>query len=224
MNTLRFLLAAQDQAAHLFRQIEERGLMTPGISERELNTAIFDLAFELFGIKKYWHKRIVRSGANTLLPYDENPSDLILQTDDILFIDFGPIFDQWEADYGRTYVIGDDPYKHKLAQNVESAWYQAAQYVQNNPGITGAQVYNYCTQLAVDYGWEFGGTIAGHLIGEFPHEKLDKEDKRNYIHPENHVALNEPDKSGQSRYWIIEIHFVDREQQIGGFFEQLLEL
>jgi len=31
-----------------------------------------------------------------------------------------------------------------------------------------------------------------------------------------------PDTNGMKRNWILEIHFVDREKQIGGFFEQLL--
>ena len=30
------------------------------------------------------------------------------------------------------------------------------------------------------------------------------------------------DKKGKIRNWILEIHFVDRKKQIGGFFEQLL--
>src|SRR6266567_9110721 len=92
------LMEAEQKAAALFHEIEERGLLVPGKSERELNEEVFRLADELFGIKKYWYKRIVRSGPNTLLPYNENPPNLILQEDDILFFDFGPIFEDWEAD------------------------------------------------------------------------------------------------------------------------------
>jgi hypothetical protein len=68
----------------------------------------------------------------------------------------------------------------------------------------------------------FGGQIAGHIIGQYPHEKLEKEDKTNYIHPENHENMLGCDKKGNVRNWILEIHFVDTEKQIGGFFEQLL--
>ena len=32
----------------------------------------------------------------------------------------------------------------------------------------------------------------------------------------------EPDKGGNPRDWILEIHYVDRDKKIGGFFEQLL--
>jgi hypothetical protein len=44
----------------------------------------------------------------------------------------------------------------------------------------------------------------------------------NYIHPQNHQKMSNPDIVGNERYWIYEIHFIDEENQIGGFFEQLL--
>ncbi len=93
------LREAENIASQLFKAIEDRGLIVPGKTEKTLNTEVFQLAEEMFGIKKYWHKRIVRSGENTLLPYDENPPDLVLQQDDILFFDFGPIVEDWEADF-----------------------------------------------------------------------------------------------------------------------------
>ncbi|WP_124979814.1 M24 family metallopeptidase [Nonlabens xiamenensis] len=218
---LKALLSAEEKAAELFRVIQSRGLIRPGLTEKEINTSVFDLAKELFGIEKYWHKRIVRAGSNTLHPYDVNPPNLTLKQDDIVFLDFGPIFDHWEADFGRTYVLGDDPIKIKLAHDSERLWHEANQYFLKNPTITGAQLYAFCTELAQNNGWEFGGPIAGHLIGSFPHEKLDKEDKTNYIHPENHISMNQLDTSGNQRFWIIEIHLVDRELKVGSFFEQL---
>ena len=223
MNTARLnLIKAEDKALNLFNEIENRGLITPGKYEKDLNREIFNLAFELFGIKKYWHKRIVRAGANTLKPYKENPENLIIQNDDILFIDFGPIFDEWEADFGRTYVLGNDQSKHKLRKDISMAWNDCKRYYDSNKSLTGAELYQYALLTAEKYGWEFGGEIAGHLIGHFPHEKLEKEDKTNYIHPENKVMLSEQDKSGNSRDWILEIHFIDRNLKIGGFFEQLM--
>src|SRR3989339_64551 len=88
----RQLLQAQFKAEELFRAIETGNLITPLKSEKVLNDEVYELAFTLFGIRKYWHKRIVRAGKNTLLPYKENPPDLIMQPDDILFFDFGPVF------------------------------------------------------------------------------------------------------------------------------------
>jgi Xaa-Pro dipeptidase len=219
--TLLELQKAEQKAALLFQEIEARQLVKAGKTEKQINTAIFLLADELLQIKKYWHKRIVRAGENTLHPYNENPPDLVVKEDDILFIDFGPILEEWEADYGRTYVIGNDSYKKQLARDSEKLWHIANEYFIDNPAITGAQLYEYCKALAVSYGWEFGGPIAGHLIGQFPHESLETEVKTNYIHLENHIPMNRTDSNGKKRHWIIEIHLIDASKKIGAFFEQL---
>ena len=71
-----------------------------------MNADIYALAEKMYGISTYWHKRIVRAGRNTLLPYAENPPDLTIGEDDILFLDLGPVFEKWEADFGRTFVLG----------------------------------------------------------------------------------------------------------------------
>ncbi|MGX5816593.1 M24 family metallopeptidase [Chitinophaga lutea] len=216
------LLEAEGIAARLFGAAEERGLIRPGKTEKQLNTEIFQLAEELFGIEKYWHKRIVRSGSNTLLPYDENPPDLQIMDDDILFFDFGPIIEDWEADYGRTYVIGNDPVKHKLRRDIESAWQEGKAWFHERTAVTGAEYFAYIESLARQYGWAFGGELAGHLIGHFPHERLEPGNYGLYVHPGNPNDMYAPDAEGKKRDWILEIHFVDRERKIGGFFEQLL--
>jgi len=35
--------------------------------------------------------------------------------------------------------------------------------------------------------------------------------------------MNHTDSFGNERHWIYEIHFIDREKQIGGFFEQMMK-
>jgi len=55
------LISAQQKADVLFREAETRGYIVPGQTEKELNTKLFNLTEELFGIRKYWHKRIVRA-------------------------------------------------------------------------------------------------------------------------------------------------------------------
>ena len=216
------LITAETIAGQLFKAIEDRSLITPGKSENELNEDIFKLADELYGIKKYWHKRIVRSGVNTLSPYADNPPNLVIQKDDILFLDFGPILEEWEADFGRTYVIGADPFKHKLKNDIEQAWHEAKAWFDQQTKLTGTQYWFYIVDLAKKYGYEYGGQLGGHLIGHFPHERLNPKDYGLYVHPENRNDMFLPDANGNKREWILEIHFVDRERQIGGFFEQLL--
>ncbi len=217
------LQAAEKKAALLFLAIQDRKFLKAGISEEELNKLIFDLAEEMFGITKYWHKRIVRAGKNTLMPYRENPPNLLLESDDIVFFDFGPVFEEWEADFGRTYVIGDCKRKIKLKNDIESAWWDGKRFYDlNKNDLTGADLYFFTKNLAEKYGWEFGNKHCGHIIGEFPHEKIQGESSLNYIQPNNHQLLSANDQHGNERFWIYEVHFIDRRHEIGGFFEQLI--
>ncbi|WP_044400047.1 M24 family metallopeptidase [Lacinutrix sp. Hel_I_90] len=217
------LIEAERKANILFEEIENRHLIIGEKTEHELNKEVFNLAYELFGIKKFWHKRIVRSGKNTLLPYEANPINLTIQKDDILFFDFGPVFENWEADIGKTYVLGTNQKKLKLKRDVELAWQEGKAYFdQNKNRLTGANFYHYTKALAKKYGWEYGNHHCGHLIGNFPHEKILGEEEINYIHPNNNLLMTEKDNNGDERFWIYEIHFIDRKSEIGGFFEQLL--
>ena len=219
------LIDAEEKAGILFEEAVKRNYIIAGRSEKELNTLLFDLAKELFDIRTYWHKRIVRAGVNTLLPYKENPANLTLKDDDILFFDFGPVFEQWEADFGRTYVIGNNPRKLKLKHDIELGWNIGADYIKiNYDTLTGADVYRFTQKLAADLGWDYTVAHAGHLIGNFPHEQLLGEEVTNYLHPDNDIKLSFPDINGNKRHWIYEVHFVDLEHQIGGFFEQLVRL
>ena len=100
------------------------------------------------GYQPSWHKRIVRAGANTLLPYAENPSDHIIGEDDILFLDLGPVFEEYEADFGRTFVIGSDPAKLKMQDDVAKAFADGKRYFKENPDITASQLYVHAASLA----------------------------------------------------------------------------
>jgi Xaa-Pro aminopeptidase len=177
------LLDAQAEAAELFAAIEPRGIIAPGVREVEASNAIRDLAAEMFGVGRHWHKRIVRAGPNTLQPYRENPPDRVLGTDDIAFCDFGPIFEQWEADFGRTYVLGQDPVKIRLRDTLPVIFDAGRESFQSHEDISGEQLYAHMVSLAADAGWTFGGSIAGHLLGQFPHEKIAGDKLESYIAP-----------------------------------------
>ena len=223
INSLQKLIEAEENAVILFKAIEDRGLIKAGKTEKQLNNEIYHVAFELFHIKKYWHKRIVRAGENTLLPYQENPPDLTIQKEDILFFDFGPVFEEWEADFGRTYVLGNNTQMIKLREDVSNAWSEGKLFFEEHKSyLTGADFYRYTKELAIKYGWEYGNHHCGHLIGNFPHEIIVGEEIINYIHPENNQLMSAKDKNGNERFWIYEIHFIDQQLKIGGFFEQLI--
>jgi Xaa-Pro dipeptidase len=218
------LLDAQEKAQALFDAVESQNLIRPGVAETKINDDIYALAEKMYGISRYWHKRIVRAGRNTLAPYDENPPDLTVGEDDIVFLDLGPVFEEWEADFGRTFVVGNDPLKHKLRRDIEEAFAKGKQYFHEHPKITAAELYGFAQGLAEQAGWEYGGPIAGHLIGVFPHEKISGDKITLYVHPGNNNQMKTLDASGRKRHWILEIHFVDRAREIGGFYEELLTI
>jgi Xaa-Pro aminopeptidase len=218
------LLDAQAKAALLFTEIKERGLVAPGEGERAVSDRVRDLANEMFGTTRHWHKRIVRSGPNTLKPYKENPPDRVIGADDIVFADFGPIFEEYEADFGRTFVLGDDPVKHRLRDDLAKAFAAGRRFFENTPDATGARLYTEVSRLADKAGWELGGWHAGHLVGEFPHETIEGAHVESYVTPENDTPMRRTDKTGRACHWILEIHLIDRERGFGGFYEELLTL
>jgi Xaa-Pro aminopeptidase len=218
------LLDAQAKAVELFAAIEPNGIIAPGVREVQASKAIRDLAADMFGVSRHWHKRIVRAGPNTLEPYKENPPDREITADDIVFCDFGPIFEEWEADFGRTYVLGDDPVKLRLRDDLAVMFAAGRKHFTEHPEISGAQLYAHMRELATEAGWEFGGRIAGHLVGQFPHEKISGADIKSYIAPGSKEPMRRHDANGQVCHWILEVHLVDRGRQIGGFYEELLDL
>jgi Xaa-Pro aminopeptidase len=218
------LLAAQASAQALFDEVVRRSLVRPGALESQLSDQVRDLGAELFGTDRHWHKRVVRSGSNTLRPYKENPPDRVISDDDIVFLDFGPIFSEWEADFGRTFVLGNDPVKLRLAADLPRLFRAGREWFERHPDITGAQLYAHVCELAAEAGWEFGGVHSGHLVGEFPHENLDGDRIESYIAPGSDNPMRRELPSGRRAHWILEIHLIDRERRIGGFYEQLLTL
>ncbi len=218
------LLDAQSKAAELFGLVEQRGLIQPGRLESEVSSAIRDLAAETLGVTRHWHKRIIRAGPNTLEPYRMNPPDRAIAVDDILFADFGPIFAEWEADFGRTYVLGDDPVKHRLRDDLQPAFAAGRAYFDATPDITGEQLFGFMVDQAKQRGWEWGGRVAGHIVGEFPHVDAPGEEVYSDVIPGNDRPMRGADRDGRVRHWILEVHFVDRARQIGGFYEELLDL
>jgi Xaa-Pro dipeptidase len=218
------LREAETKAVALFDAAVERGLVVPGKTERQLSDEVRDLAGELLGIEKFWHKRIVRSGINTLEPYRSNPPDLELQADDIVFFDFGPLLEEWEADFGRTYVLGDDPRKHALAADLPVIWDTVRDHFQASPDMTGERLFEHVQSLVAERGWRFGNRHAGHLIGEFPHEKVYDHEIECYITPGSDLPMRRLDPTGKQCHWILEIHLIDPTGSFGGFYEQLLDI
>ena len=215
------LLDAQTKAAALFDEIEH-SLIRPGISEKALSDAIHSLGQTRHGVRTHWHKRVVRSGPNTLRPFEDNPPDRVIQADDILVVDLGPVFEAWEADFGRTFVLGDDPNKIKLRDALEPLWRRVKARFRERPDMTGEELYRIAVEEVRAEGWEFGAPIAGHIVGSFPLERIPRDKITLYIAEGSGNSMDCVGKDGRKRHWILEIHIRDPVNNLQGFFEQLL--
>jgi Xaa-Pro aminopeptidase len=216
------LAAAQARAALLFQAIEDENVIRPGQTEEQVSAAIYALAKASFGVEKHWHRRVVRSGPHTRLPFRELPPDRTIENDDIVSLDLGPVFGTHEADFGRSYVLGSDPEKLRLRSDLELLFVRCRDFYATRPEMTGAELYAYVVAACAERGWGFGGAHAGHLIGPFPFPRGVRDAARNRIRPDNAWPMNALAEDGEPRHWVLEIHLLDPSGAFGGFFEELL--
>jgi Xaa-Pro aminopeptidase len=217
------LEGAEERAFALFDAIEQSGIVAPGRSESDIDADIQMLAAQRFGIEKHWHRRVVRAGANTICTFYDNPPVRIVAPDDTVYLDLGPVFEEWEADVGRTYAVGNDPEKKRLVADLPRIFGIVKAHYDASPDIAGAELYRFAQDAAANAGWMFGGVIAGHIVGEFPHaQRIPGDRDLQRIAPANPERMRDPDPNGDERHWILEIHLVDKARTFGGFYERLL--
>lgn len=216
------LIATEERALEMLAAIEAAGLVAPGRRESEVDADIAALAERAFGVTRHWHKRLVRTGPNTLCVFADNPDERTIGDNDTVYLDLGPVFEEWEADIGQTYAIGSDPAHHALIQALPEVFEATRAHFNANPDITGAELYARACEAAEERGYIFGGKIAGHTVGEFPHLTWPGEREHTRIYPDNPNRLSDPDHLGRKRFWIIETHLVSPDRSFGGFYERLL--
>ena len=216
------LIAAEERALDMLAAIEAAGFIQPGRRESEVDADIAALAEHDFGVTRHWHKRLVRAGANTLCVFADNPEERTIGANDTVYLDLGPVFEAWEADIGQTYAIGNDPAHHALVAALPKVFEDTRAHANADPDISGAELYARACAAAEQRGYVFGGKIAGHTVGEFPHLTWPGEREHTRIYPDNPNKLSDPDHLGRKRFWIIETHLIAPDCSFGGFYERLL--
>ena len=219
---LAALQEAEGRAFALLDAIERKGLIAPGRSERAIEADIVRLARTDFGVTRDWHEGLVRAGVNTLAVAPDAMPERHVAADDIVFVDLGPVFAEWEADVGRSYAIGDDPAKHALCAALPEQFAEVRRHYRDHSDITGAELYAFAVASAAAAGWRFGGKIAGHIVGEYNHREWPGDRQLTRIAPANPSRLSNPDPFGRERFWILEIHLVAPDGSFGGFYEKLI--
>ena len=159
----------------------------------------------------WWHPVKIRLGPNTLCSFREKPlsPDYKLQTGDLYFFDFGPIFLGYEADIGESFQWGNKTFVNKAREvfdQLKAFWSQPN--LKERP--TGVELYERGEALAKEQHLEFNTHMKGHRLGDYPHA----------IHHKG--PLGKLEKAVSPNRWILEVHLRDRENQQGYFFEDLL--
>ena len=55
----------------------------------------------------------------------------------------GPVFDEWEADVGRTYVMGSDPEKHRLCKDLPRIFDAIKQYFDDHRDVIAVDILRF---------------------------------------------------------------------------------
>jgi methionyl aminopeptidase len=188
---------------------EIAGRIAPGMPEDTGRT----LAAEVLrnaGLRKGWHKIVVRFGQNTTKNFDDpSTPGVVLSDSDIFFLDIGPIYQGCEGDAGDTFVVGADPEMIKATEDVKSIWTTTRQRWLDD-GLTGMALYQFAEETAQQLGWRLNLELTGHRLSEFPHD----------AHYDG--TLNTVDFRPSDLRWVLEIQIRHPERNFGAFFEDLL--
>ncbi|WP_445270023.1 M24 family metallopeptidase [Streptomyces sp. DSM 41634] len=219
------LVEGQRKAQTLFAEATRRGLMAAGRSEYEVTDRIGDLARELWGTRVRWPGRIVRSGPHAVLPSGEEPSaDRVIGAGDTVTAHFSPLLAGHGTDYTRTTVLGDDPARLRLREDLPAIFAAGRAVFRSDARITGRQLYAELGALADKAGWSLGGRHPGHLAGEAPAANPMCARPDACIGPDNDQPLRRTTSDGWRAHWLLEIHLVDDHAGFAGSHKALLDL
>lgn len=182
----------------------------PGMNENE-GLAIAQETVKSLGSSKIWHRPHVRFGVNTLKSYG-SPSDpdVILQPNDLFFIDIGPVFDGYESDAGATFQVGHDPEHQRCIQDGRRI-FAAVKAKWSSSQLTGEALYGFAAEQARALGWELTLEEAnGHRLSDFPHAIYFK------------GGISELDFVPSPHRWVLEIQIRHPQRPFGSFHEDLL--
>ncbi|MGO9457308.1 MAG: M24 family metallopeptidase [Acidimicrobiales bacterium] len=181
----------------------------PGMAEDEAKEVARETLRGL-GMRRGWHHIIVRCGPNTTKDFmARSEPGVVLGTDDIFFIDIGPIYEDTEGDAGDTFVLGSNPEHLRAQREVRMIWNQVRDRWFTE-GTTGEQLYDYATAAAESYGWKLNLDLSGHRLSDFPHSA-------HYDGPLAEVAFRP-----NPNLWVLEIAIVHPDGTFGAFYEDLL--
>jgi len=139
-----------------------------GRSEREIARDLENRMYEE-GAEAIGFGTILASGPNSGIPH-HSPTDRLVETGDLLKIDFGARVDGYHADCTRTFTVGKAAdWQREIHEAVQAA--QAAGLADLTEGTPVAKSWTTVTKVLDDAGWlESFTTGLGHGVGLEIHE------------------------------------------------------
>jgi len=181
----------------------------PGMVEEDAAAMARELLGTM-GMRKGWHRVIVRFGPNTTKDFmAKSEPGIVLGEQDIFFIDIGPLYGDTEGDAGETFVFGEDPEHLKAKQDVRALW-QDVRDLWFEKGLTGPELYEYAVTSAAERGWRLNLDLSGHRLSEFPHE----------AHYDGSLA--DANLRPKPNLWVLEMAIAHPARNFGAFYEDLL--
>ncbi len=196
---------------HLARDALARiaGRIQPGMVEEDAVELAKGILVDA-GMTLSWHPTRVRFGSNTTKPMRvASDPGVVLQDNDIFFLDMAPRFDAWEGDIGASFTVGNAPEYARCARDAR-ALFHATRRVWLEQGISGAALYRFASERAQQMGWVLNPALPGHRLSDFPHAAL------------HTGALADFDAPPAPLRWVLEIHLLDPAGRFGAFHEDLL--
>jgi hypothetical protein len=162
------------------------------------------------GMVRGWHDVYVRFGTNTLKTFGEaSEPGVILKENDIILIDIGPVWEEWEGDGGDTFTVGEAPEMQKCA-DAARALFHVVRKKWESTGLSGKGLYEFAVEEAKAMGYELNMDLSGHRISDFPHAAI-------YDGP-----MADVDFKPAPLLWVLEIHIRHPTAGFGAFYEDML--
>lgn len=182
---------------------------TPGTVEEDAVEKAKELLAS-HGMVRGWHDVYVRFGSNTLKTFGEaSDPGVTLKENDIILIDIGPVWEEWEGDGGDTFTVGTAPEMQKCADAARSLFHVVRKKWEST-GLSGKALYEFAVGCAKSMGYELNMDLSGHRISDFPHAAI-------YDGP-----MADVDFKPAPLLWVLEIHIRHPTAGFGAFYEDML--
>jgi Xaa-Pro aminopeptidase len=182
---------------------------TPGMVEEDA----VEKAKELLAANdmvRGWHDVYVRFGTNTLKTFGAaSDPGVVLKENDIILVDIGPVWEEWEGDGGDTFIVGTAPEMEKCAADARKLFHTVRKKWEST-GMSGKELYEFAVVEARALGWELNMDLSGHRLSDFPHAAI-------YDGP-----MADVDFKPAPLLWVLEIHIRHPDGGYGAFYEDML--